>query len=82
MGGIVNDSVRSRSDVVHFKFILEFTESDEWRSNRWFSEEHCQVENQASPTTAVICSTSGYHPFGILDHSATKLVTVFYKSYA
>ena len=63
-----------------FQFILEFTGSDEWQSRSWFSEKHCQVENKGSPITAVVCSTSGYHPFAILDHAANKLVRLPDKS--
>ena len=55
------------------KFILEYTGGAEWSHNSWYSDEHCHVENKTSPSAAVICSTSGYHPFGILDQSLTKL---------
>ncbi|CAB3987545.1 Hypothetical predicted protein, partial [Paramuricea clavata] len=61
------------------KFILEYTGSAEWSSNSWYSEEHCHVEDRTSPSATVICSTSGYHPFGILDQTLTKLVTTVFN---
>jgi hypothetical protein len=64
-----------------FQFILEYTGSAEWSPNSWYSEEHCHVENQTSPSATVICSTSGYHPFGILDQTLTKLVTTVFVTY-
>ena len=72
--------MRIAIDRCLFQFILEFTRSEEWQSSSWFSEKHCQVENKGSPITAVVCTTSGYHPFAILDHAANKLVRLPHKS--
>ena len=58
------------------QFILEYTGSVEWTQNSWYSEDHCHVENETSPSATVICPTTGYHTFGILDQSLTKMVSV------